>query len=607
MRKCAVPTLRVYLFLSITIWACTGVWANPEESQFFRVYFEDKKMAIDQLQQFEAEAYEVSWEGQYHVMKLTPEDVDVLESRSCAVEPYFDYDPHHNRVAESVRARYETIPGYPSYKIVESTYAIAESLVTAYPKLATFVDGGDSWEKTQGSGGYDLMVLVLTNSDFPGPKPKCFIGGSIHAREYTTSELDLRFVLYLIENYGKDADVTWMLNYHEFHAMFYINPDGRKHAEDGESWRKNTNTDYCEEQPRYRGVDLNRNADASWAGGSDECSLTYPGPSAASEPEMQGLQAYMDSIFEDNSVKGIYIDLHSYGEIIYLPSAMGRWVRKFSYFNGYDPQDVRPGLAYAYAYYNAGAAAACLFELGTSFFQSCDYFENTIVPDNIPAFIYALKSCRDPVELAEGPDAVDLAVNGKTLTAKIDDTRYGHTVPTQNIAEAEYYITDPPWAPGATAIPMSASDGSFNSKIEEVEATLPEDLPNNREEGIIFVRGKDADGNWGALSAIFSDQVNTIPHGVGYGTKVAFTYTNPLRTPATINLTLPKATDVQLRVYNVNGKVITTLADSKLKAGRHSIQWKGTDGLGNELAKGIYLFQLSTGSYKQTERFVFVR
>jgi len=414
-------------------------------------------------------------------------------------------------------------------------------------------------------------------------------------------------VLYLIENYGKDADVTWMLNYHEYHAMFYINPDGRKHAEDGESWRKNTNEDYCPQEPRYRGCDLNRNADNSWQGSSDECSQTFPGASAASEPEMQGLQAYMDSIFEDNSVKGAYIDLHSYGEIIYLPTQMGTWVRKFSYFNGYDPQDVRPGLAYRYAYSNAGAAAACLFELGTRFFQDCDYFENTIVPDNLPAFNYALKVCGDPVALALGPDAVELAVNGKTLTAKIDDTRYGHSVPTQNIAEAEYYITNPPWEPGATAIPMSAADGSFNAKIEEVEATLPEDLPNGREEGIIFVRGKDVDGNWGAVSAIFSDQVNTITYSGDLGTKVIFTYQSPLLAAATINLTLPKAANVTFQVYNLCGRVITTLVNSKMNAGRHSIHWNGRDGFGNELAKGIYLFRMQAGNFKHIERFVLVR
>lgn len=323
---------------------------------------------------------------------------------------------------------------------------------------------------------------------------------------------------------------------------------------------------------------------------------------------MQGLQAYMDSIFDDNSGQGIYIDLHSYGEIIYLPSEMGTLVRKFSFFNGYDPQDIRPGLAYRYAYSNAGAAAACLFELGTSFFQNCDYFENTIVPDNLPAFIYALKVCGDPVNLALGPDAVELAVNGKTLIAKIDDTRYGHSVPTQNIAEAEYYITYPPWVPGATATTMSAVDGSFDAKVEEVEATLPRDLPNSREEGIIFVRGKDADGNWGAISAIFSDQVNTVePFSKPLGSKAKFIYPNPLKTPATINLTLPRTTNVQFKVYNLHGRVITTLINNKMEAGRHSIRWDGSDDFGSELARGIYLFQLHLDNSIQTEKFVLVR
>ena len=611
MRKRTAKLLTVYLSLLITIWACTNLFGNQEDSQenqFFRVYFDDKEMAIKQLQLFEAEAFEVSWEDQYHVMKLTPDDVDACEDLHYKVVPYFNYNPHHNRITNPGKTRYETIPGYPSYKIVESTFAIAESLVTTHPKLATFIDAGDSWEKVQGSVGYDLMVLILTNSDIPGPKPKLFISGSIHAREYTTAELDLRFVLYLVENYGKDADVTWMLNYHEFHAMFYINPDGRKHAEEGEMWRKNTNTDYCTQDPENRGADLNRNADNNWAGSSDECGQTFPGASAASEPEMQFLQAYMDEIFEDNSVKGMYIDLHSYGEIIYKPTEVTSLARKFSFFNGYDAVSIRPGFAYSYAYSEAGAAAAFLFELGTSFFQNCDYFENTIVPDNLSAFIYALKACRDPVTIAEGPDAIELAVNGKTLTATVDDTRYGQSVTTHNIAEAEYYITYPPWVPGATATTMSAADGSFDAKIEEVQATLPRDLPNSREEGIIFVRGKDAEGNWGAISAIFSDQVNTVePFSKPLGSKATFVYPNPLKTPATINLTLPRTTNVQFKVYNSGGRVIATLINSKMQAGRHSIHWDGSDDFGSELAMGIYLFQLHLDNSMQTEKFILVK
>ena len=63
-----------------------------------------------------------------------------------------------------------TIPGFPCYRTVEETYATAEALVAANPAIASLLDVGDSWEKVQGQGGYDLRVLRLSNDAVPGPK-----------------------------------------------------------------------------------------------------------------------------------------------------------------------------------------------------------------------------------------------------------------------------------------------------------------------------------------------------------------------------------------------------------------------------------------------------
>jgi hypothetical protein len=63
-------------------------------------------------------------------------------------------------------------------------------------------------------------------------------------------------------------------------------------------------------------------------------------------------------------------------------------------------------------------------------------------------------------------------------------------------------VDTPPWVSGSTAIAMSASDGSFNSKTENVEATIDTTGLSDGKH-IVFVRGQDADGNWGAFSAIF--------------------------------------------------------------------------------------------------------
>ena len=188
---------------------------------------------------------------------------------------------------------------------MEETYAAAAAIAANHPALATWSDVGDSWEKSVGqSDGYDMMVLKLTNSTIGGDKPKLFITAAIHAREYTTAEMATRFAEYLVNNYGTDADVTWILDHHEVHLILQMNPDGRKEAEAGSSWRKNTNENYCGATSVNRGADLNRNYSFYWnycsgCSSGTPCDLTYRGPSAGSEPETQAVQNYLLSIFPD--------------------------------------------------------------------------------------------------------------------------------------------------------------------------------------------------------------------------------------------------------------------------------------------------------------------
>ena len=439
------------------------------------------------------------------------------------------------------------IPGYPCYRTVEETFTTAQDIVAAYPTLATWIDVGDSWEKVTAGGlpGYDMNVLVLTNSAVPGPKPKLFITSSIHAREYTPAELNTRFAEYLVTNYGVDPDVTWILDHHEIHLMLQANPDGRKQAETGLSWRKNTNENYCSPTSTSRGADLNRNFQFQWGccngSSGSQCSETYRGPNPASEPEVQAIQDYMRAIFPDqradpltspapDDATGVYLDIHSYSELVLWPwgftsavapngPALQTLGRKYAYFNNYTPEQAiglypTDGTTDDFAYGDLGIAGMT-FELGTSFFQACSTFENTILPDNMEALMYAAKVVRTPYMTPAGPDALNVTATPDTitvgdpvvLTATVNDTRFNNSngvEPTQNIAAAEYYIDTPPWQAGAVAFPMAAADGTFNSTIEAVTATVDtSSLATGRH--LIFVRGKDADDNWGAFSAAFLD------------------------------------------------------------------------------------------------------
>jgi hypothetical protein len=444
----------------------------------------------------------------------------------------------------------DTIPGFPCYRTVEETFAAAQAIVTAHPTLATWTDIGDSWEKLTpgGNPGWDILVLKLTNSAIPGPKPKLLVNSTIHAREYTTAELVTRFAEYLAAQYGVNADVTWMLDHQEIHLVLQSNPDGRKIAETGVLWRKNTDSDDGCGSSSSWGTDLNRNFPYNWGccGGSSgsPCSETYRGPSGGSEPETQAVRNYMAAIFPDYGdpgggnpipadAAGLFLDIHSYSQLVLWPwggtfnpapngIALQTLGRKFAYFNNYLPEQS----IYLYAtdgttidnIYGQLGVSAYTFELGTNFFQDCNTFLNTILPNNMNALIYAARTTRAPYMQPAGPDALSVATvpagsvnSGQPLdvTSTIDDTHYNNsngTEPVQTIAAAEVYLDTPPWAPGATPVPMAPVDGTFNQTVEAVKATLST-AGWSVGRHTLFVRGRDAASNWGPVSAVFVDVI----------------------------------------------------------------------------------------------------
>jgi lysophospholipase L1-like esterase len=77
-------------------------------------------------------------------------------------------------------------------------------------------------------------------------------------------------------------------------------------------------------------------------------------------------------------------------------------------------------------------------------------------------------------------------------------------------------------------------------------------------------------------------------------------YPNPFQQQTRIDLALTAAADIQLVVLDMQGRMVTRLADERLLAGVHSFDWN-RDGL----PAGLYLFQVRSlsGGHAQTETF----
>jgi carboxypeptidase T len=562
----------------------------------YRAYFPDLATGRKAAISYHANLIESAWKKGYLVLELDGPEVTALQGFGFRVEAAPDVVRRRNRFLDQIdagRKGVQSIPGYSCYETVEETFAAAEAIVAARPTMASWTDVGDSWNKTQGLAGYDLKVLKLSNSAVPGPKPKLFINAAIHAREYTTAPLVLSFARWLSDGYGTNPDATWIMDHHEVHLLLQANPDGRKKAEAGLSWRKNTNSNYC--GGNSIGADLNRNFSFSWdstggAGSSgNPCDLTYRGPAPSSEPETQTVENYIRGLWPDRrgpglgdaapaDTSGIHLDVHSYSELVLWPwgttsapapngTALQTLGRRFAWFNGYTPtQSIglypTDGTSDGPSYGELGVAAYT-FELGTSFFQSCSVYTGTIKPDNLPALIYAAKVVRTPYITPGGPEVLSVVLPASvapgapaTLTAQVTDTRFNQSngiEPIQAIAAADAYIGIPPWAPGATAIPLAAADGSFSSSTEDIVGSLPTaGLPVGQY--LVYVVGRDATGTAGPVTAGFLNVAAT--------PSITLTLSKTRRTArrTQINLAWSGATGTNVDIYR-NGAFATATAN----------------------------------------------
>jgi hypothetical protein len=79
-------------------------------------------------------------------------------------------------------------------------------------------------------------------------------------------------------------------------------------------------------------------------------------------------------------------------------------------------------------------------------------------------------------------------------------------------------------------------------------------------------------------------------------------YPNPFNSSTNIRYLLPTSCHVFIVVYDVLGRDVAVLVDSKQEAGIHEITWDGKDLDGLELASGVYFYKLQGEKYEEIKK-----
>lgn len=265
-----------------------------------QVFVSDEE--FDALRQtgFQYEVFIEDWLGYYESLPKLSES----EINSSLLESKMNYNV--------TGFGYGSMGGYYTYA---EAIANLDSMIAHYPdiisqkySIGTSHEGRTIW-----------AVKISDNPNINEEEPATGFDALVHAREPQSMATLMYFMWYLLENYGTDPAVTYLVNNREIYCVPIFNPDGYEYNKTtnpggGGMWRKNRRNN----SGSY-GVDLNRNFGYMWGydnNGSSPTpsSETYRGPFAFSEPEALAIRDHVIG-------KGIqtYFNMHSYQDAILFP------------------------------------------------------------------------------------------------------------------------------------------------------------------------------------------------------------------------------------------------------------------------------------------------
>ena len=151
-----------------------------------------------------------------------------------------------------------------------------------------------------------------------------------------------------------------------------------------------------------------------------------------------------------------------------------------------------------------------------------------------------------------------------------------------------------------TYTPMAGDYLEF-AYLDNISVTNVWSATYNEEDAESGIRvDSDGDGFINYILALFNQDIPTDINGdfkpkAASGYELYQNYPNPFNPSTNINFDLPKAAQVTINVYDIQGSQVKTLINNYYPAGSHRVVWDGTNNSGEKINSGIYFYELSSG------------
>lgn len=110
------------------------------------------------------------------------------------------------------------------------------------------------------------------------------------------------------------------------------------------------------------------------------------------------------------------------------------------------------------------------------------------------------------------------------------------------------------------------------------------------------------------ITGLAAPAVTAVPQN----SKLFQNYSNPFNPDTWIPYQLSESADVTIRIYNISGQLVRTLDLGHKQAGFYlskakAAYWDGKNDVGEQLASGVYLYQLKAGDFTIIRKMLMVK
>lgn len=82
---------------------------------------------------------------------------------------------------------------------------------------------------------------------------------------------------------------------------------------------------------------------------------------------------------------------------------------------------------------------------------------------------------------------------------------------------------------------------------------------------------------------------------------------NPFNPTTAISFEVSETSAIRLSVYDISGKLVTTLMNETRSAGRHEVYWNGQDAQGNSVSSGVYFARIESGTFVENKSMTLIK